>query len=80
VTSEEADVMNVLLWAVGLISTGIAIWQFTEYAGQKSENMGFWPHMWLALVFAGVACVCAFIFFFKKFRADSDQDISITKF
>jgi hypothetical protein len=72
--------MNVLLWAVGLISTGIAIWQFSEYSRQPSENAGFWPHMWLALIFAGVACVCAFIFFFKKFRSDADQDISITKF
>ena len=72
--------MNVLLWAVGLISTGLAVWQFMQYNAQKSENAGFWPHMVLCLIFAAVACVCAFVFFFRKFRADADQDISITKF
>jgi hypothetical protein len=72
--------MNVLLWVVGLVMTGLAVWQFAIYSQQKSESAGFWPHMWLAIIFAGVACVCAFIYFFKKFRADADQDISITKF
>jgi hypothetical protein len=72
--------MNALLWVVALASAITAIWQFSEYAGRSNENEGFWPHMVLALVFFGVACLCAFVIFFKKFRADADQDISITKF
>ena len=72
--------MNALLWVVGLASTIVAIWQFSAYAAQPNENEGFWPHMVLALIFAAVACVCAFIFFYKKFHAEADQDISITKF
>ena len=71
--------MNVLLWLVGLISTGGALWFFYQYSTQKTENEGF-HNMVIAIVFAAVACVCAFVFFFKKFKADADQDISITKF
>ena len=71
--------MNVLLWVVGLISTGGAIWSFMKYNAQKSENAGF-SWMMMAIVFAVIACACAFVFFFRKFRADADQDISITKF
>ena len=71
--------MNVLLWVVGLISTGIAIWSFVQYSEQKSENAGFnW--MIVTIVCAVVACGCAFVYFFRKFRAEADQDISITKF
>jgi hypothetical protein len=72
--------MNALLWVVGLVSMILAIWQFSAYAQQPNENEGFWPHMVLALLFFALACVCAFVLFFKKFRADADQDISITKF
>ena len=71
--------MNVLLWVVGLIATCGAIYSFVQYSSQKTENEGFhW--MWITIACAVVACICAFVYFFKKFRADADQDISITKF
>lgn len=71
--------MNVLLWVLGLGSTVAAIWFFRQYSVQPSENHGF-GNMLLAIVFAVVACICAFIFFYKKTRDEADQDISITKF
>ena len=71
--------MNVLLWVVGLAATGFAIWQFSIYSSQPSENEGF-THMMLAIVGIIIACVCAFVFFYKKTREAADQDISITKF
>jgi hypothetical protein len=72
--------MNVLLWVVGLASSVFAIWQFNEYSKQATESQGFWPHMVLAIVGIAVACVCAFIWFYKKTKEQADQDISITKF
>ena len=71
--------MNVVLWIVGLAATGGAIYFFDMYAKQPSENTGF-SNMVIALVCVGVACVCAFVFFYKKTRDAADQDISITKF
>lgn len=71
--------MNAVLWVVGLISTGAAIYCFWQYRGQPSENAGF-TWMMLSIVFAVLACACAGYYFFKKFREDADQDISITKF
>jgi drug/metabolite transporter (DMT)-like permease len=71
--------MNVLLWVVGIGATAIALWQFWEYRSQPS-GLGFWPHMVMAIVFATIACVCAFVFFYRKRVEEADQDISITKF
>jgi type VI protein secretion system component VasK len=70
--------MNVLLWVIGLAASAAAIWQFWEFKQQQYDDI--WPHLVLTGVFAGVACVCAGIFFFKKFKEEGDQDISITKF
>src|SRR5215211_5272477 len=72
-------VMNAVLWVVGLIATGVAIWQFVIYSRQTSESEGF-EHMIFAIVAALVACGCAFGWFFRKSRDEADQDISITKF
>ena len=71
--------MNVLLWVVGLAATGAAIYFFNEYSKQTSESQGF-QNMVIAIVCLGIACVCAFVFFYKKTKEEADQDISITKF
>ncbi len=71
--------MNVVLWIVGLAATGGAIYFFDHYARQPSENQGF-SNMIIALVCVGVACVCAFVWFYKRTKEEADQDISITKF
>lgn len=72
--------MNVALWVIGVASAVFAIYQFNEYSKQSSESAGFWPHMVFALAGIAVFCVCAFVAFYRKTRADADQDISITKF
>jgi chromate transport protein ChrA len=71
--------MNALLWVVGLAATAVAIWQFSIYSAHSSENEGF-AHMIYAIVAIIIACVCAFVFFYKKTKDAADQDISITKF
>lgn len=71
--------MNVLLWVVGLAATAFALWSFNQYAKHPTENEGF-NYMVMAIVGIIVACVCAFIFFYKKTKEAADQDISITKF
>lgn len=72
--------MNLLLGLIGLVSAVFAVWQFNEYSKQTSESQGFWPHMVLCIVGIAIACICAFVFFYKKTRDEADQDISITKF
>jgi hypothetical protein len=71
--------MNVVLWVVGLAATGGAIYFFNLYSKQTSENEGF-HNILIAIALAVVACICAFVFFYKKTREAADQDISITKF
>jgi flagellar basal body-associated protein FliL len=71
--------MNVVLWVVGIAASAGAIYFFDHYAKQPSENTGF-SNMIYAIICVAVACVCAFIWFYKKTKEQADQDISITKF
>ena len=65
-----------LLGVIGLVAGGYYIVQFVNQPGGSADK----SKLILAAVFFVVALVCFAIFFFKKFRADADQDISITKF
>ena len=68
-----------LLGVIGIVGGGYYIAKFvnqTPAAGQASDK----TNLILAAVFFVVALVCFAIFFFKRFRAEADQDISITKY
>ena len=71
--------MNALLWGVAIVATVAAIYFFDHYTKQPSENAGF-SNMIYAIVCLAVACVCAFVWFYKRTKEQADQDISITKF
>lgn len=64
-----------LLGVIGLIAGGYFIVQFVSQPGGTDKSK-----LIIAAVFFVVALVCFAIFFFKRFRAEADQDISITKF
>ena len=68
-----------LLGVIGIVGGGIYIAKFVNQSpipGQSSDK----TNLILAAVFFVVALICFAIFFFKRFRAEADQDISITKF
>jgi hypothetical protein len=70
--------MKHLLWVVGLIALVPALIYFNKFyqlpPGQGRENLV------IAGVFFAVSLICLAIFFFKRFREEGEQDISITKF
>jgi flagellar biogenesis protein FliO len=74
--------MNKLLLLLGVIGIGAGGYFMVKFvnqgqvAGQASDK----SNLILAAVFFVVALICFAIFFFKRFRAEADQDISITKF
>jgi hypothetical protein len=68
-----------LLGVIGIVGGGIYIAKFvnqTQIPNTPSDK----TNLILAAVFFVVALICFAIFFFKRFRAEADQDISITKF
>lgn len=71
--------MNLLLGLIAVLSTVFAVYEFNEYSKHTSESQGF-THMVLCIVGIIVACICAFVYFYKRTKAEADQDISITKF
>ena len=70
--------MKHLLWVVGLIALAPGLW-FLNLFLKSAEDQN--THY---LAYAGVcfliALVCFAVFFFKRFRDEGQQDISITKF
>ena len=68
-----------LLGVIGIVGGGYYITKFVNQptiAGQASSK----TDLIIAAVFFVVALICFAIFFFKRFRAEADQDISITKY
>lgn len=64
-----------LLGVIGIIAGGYFMVKFVNQGAADDKS-----NLILAAVFFVVALVCFAIFFFKRFRAEADQDISITKF
>ena len=70
--------MKHLLWLVGLLALLPALWFFNVfYKSQENQNTHYLGYAGLCFL---VTLVCFAIFFFKKFREEGQQDISITKF
>jgi hypothetical protein len=70
--------MKHLLWVIGILALAPAIYYFSLFY-KSPENQGT-EHLIFAGIFFAVSLVCWAIFFFMKFRAEGQQDISITKF
>ena len=71
--------MNKLLLLLGLVGLFSGSWFVYKYL-YPSVLPAAKSDLVLGGVFLVVALVCFAIFFFKKFREEGDQDISITKF
>lgn len=70
--------MKHLLWVVGLIALGPALWFFNQFYKSPPEEGKH--YLVYAGIFFAIALVCFAVFFFIRFRQEGDQDISITKF
>jgi hypothetical protein len=70
--------MKNLLLLVGLIALGVGAYFLYNYLYQASSNEK--QNLILGGIFFVSSLICFAIFFFMKFRAEGDQDISITKF
>jgi hypothetical protein len=69
--------MKAILLVVGVIGLGLGCWFIYQYMYEMSGGRNPLIYGGVAL---GVALVCFAIFFFKRFREEGEQDISITKF
>lgn len=71
--------MKNLLLLVGVIGLGAGSWFMYQYLYQPN-NATERTNLILGGGFLLVALICFAVFFFMRFRAEGDQDISITKF
>lgn len=74
--------MKHLLWVAGLIALVPTLIFFNKFYSSSDVDVTGEGRQYLmyARVFFVVSLVCFAIFFFKKFREEGEQDISITKF
>ncbi len=71
--------MKHLLWVAGLVALAPAIYFLIKYSGANNVDEGK-KDLMIAGAFLIVSLVFFAIHFFKKFRAEGDEEISITKF
>jgi uncharacterized membrane-anchored protein len=71
--------MKNLLLLVGVVGLGAGAYFLYQYLYQATNNQER-TNLILGGAFFLVALVCFAIFFFMRFRAEGEQDISITKF
>ena len=71
--------MKHILWVGGLVALVPAIYFLIQYSGANNVDEGKRDLM-IAGAFLVVSLIMFAIHFFKKFRAEGDEDISITKF
>lgn len=71
--------MKNLLLLVGVIGLGTGAWFLYKYLYQPN-NATQRGNLIVGGCCFGVALICFAFFFFMRFRAEGDQDISITKF
>lgn len=72
------DILSVI---VGLLAFALAIWQLMAFMGAKDERgiQDMWAgtnHLWLAILAAIVACVCAVVYFISHHK--EVEEIHIT--
>ena len=67
--------LDILYWVVGLIATGLAVWQF--YLFVTSEGLTPNRHLWFAIGAAIVACICAVAYFLR--HVNKEEEIHITQ-
>jgi uncharacterized membrane protein YphA (DoxX/SURF4 family) len=71
----------VLLWAVGLLAAGIALWQFYLFVVFRDSQgaldaQGGGLNLWLAIGAAAAACVCVCLGIFL--RVNQTEEFHIT--
>jgi len=71
----------VLLWGVGLLTAGTALWQFYQFVAFRDpqgalDAQGGGLNLWLAVGAAAVACACVCLGFFL--RVNQTEEFHIT--
>ena len=77
----KKSLANGLLWTVGLLTAGIAIWQFYLFVVFKDstgvlDKQGGSLNLWLAVAAAVVASLCAYWGIFR--RINKSEEFHIT--
>lgn len=75
------SMQNILTIVVGLIAFGVAIWQFAAFATFKNERglPDMWAgtnHLWMAILAAIIAAVCAVVYFVRNHKEMEEIHIS----
>jgi hypothetical protein len=73
---------NALFWIIGLAMAALATWQFYLFVAFKNsqglpEAQGGTLHLWLAVVAAVVACLCAFAGIFRRINKTEELHITL---
>ena len=71
--------MNKLLLLIGVLTLGAGAVFLYKYISQVDTNLDR-TNLILGGALSVVALICFAIFFFKRFKEEADQEISITKF
>ncbi|HVF92389.1 MAG TPA: hypothetical protein VNH22_20150 [Blastocatellia bacterium] len=71
--------MKHLLWVVGLISLALGTYFIYQYMYAKAGDTNRSNLIYGGVLF-GISLIFWGVFFFRKFREEGEQDISITKF
>jgi hypothetical protein len=69
------------LWGVGLLSAGVAIWQFYMFVAFRNADgtldaQGGSANLWLAIGAAAVACACVFLGIFGRINQTEEYHIT----
>jgi uncharacterized membrane protein YidH (DUF202 family) len=69
---------NMMLWTVGLLTAGVAIWQFYLFVVFRDstgvlDKQGGSLNLWLAVVSAVVACLIAYWGIFRRINKKSEE-------
>ena len=70
-----------LLWVVGLLTAGIALWQFYLFVVFRDsrgilDTQGGGLNLWLAVGAAGVACACLLFGIFRHINQTEELHIT----
>lgn len=73
--------MKHLLWIVGLVALGPAVWFLMKFNSESGDvdTGGETTNLVIAGIFLVISLVCFAVFFYMRFKEEGDQDISITK-
>lgn len=69
------NIVDILLWVVGIAAFGVAIWQFILFVQAEGANPN--TNLWISIGTAVVGCVCILGYFLR--HVNKEEEIHITQ-